>query len=177
MVSPTNINWVQAVWRQRESCWRSTSVSMICHSNCHFYCIFGTSSPRTTIWCENCKKIPNIEGKNKYLVFVSYHRAISESGWPKKSQATKWIQVSSSISNNSVWVFQPALCVRPHKETTQRDHTKRLHNETTQRDHTKRPHKETTQKGHTKRRIITDYIPTGPSVRLGDNNGVPPVVN
>jgi len=46
-------------------------------------------------WCENCKKIPNIEGENKYLVFVSYHLARAENGWRKNSQATKWIQVAS----------------------------------------------------------------------------------
>ena len=47
-------------------------------------------------WCENCKKIPNIEGENKYLVFVSYHLARAENGWRKNSQATKWIQVAST---------------------------------------------------------------------------------
>ena len=26
-------------------------------------------------WCVNCKKIPNIDGENKYLVFVSDHQA------------------------------------------------------------------------------------------------------
>jgi len=40
-------------------------------------------------------EVPNIEGENKYLVFVSYHLARAENGWRKNSQATKWIQVAS----------------------------------------------------------------------------------
>jgi len=48
-------------------------------------------------WCENCKKIPNIEGEYKYLVFVSYHLARADNGWRKNSQATKWIQVASIL--------------------------------------------------------------------------------
>ena len=48
-------------------------------------------------WCVNCKKIPNIEGENKYLDFVSYHLARAEKGWRKNSQATKWIQVATIL--------------------------------------------------------------------------------
>ena len=47
------------------------TINTICHSDCRFYCIFGTSSPRTTILSENCKKIPNIEGEYKYLVLLA----------------------------------------------------------------------------------------------------------
>jgi len=51
----------------------------LCHSDCRFYCIFGTSLPRKKLMC-NCKKIPNIEGETKYLVFVSYHLARAKNG-------------------------------------------------------------------------------------------------
>ncbi len=44
-----------------------------CHSDCHFYCIFGTSSTRTTILVCNCAKKSNIKQENKYLVFHSDH--------------------------------------------------------------------------------------------------------
>ena len=53
-------------------------------------------------WCENCKKIPNIEGENKYLVFVSSHLARAKNGLRKNSQATKWIQVASGMVQANV---------------------------------------------------------------------------
>ena len=40
-------------------------------------------------WRENCKKIPYIEGENKYLFFVGYHLARSENGWWKLQSGDK----------------------------------------------------------------------------------------
>ena len=73
----------------------------LCRSNCRFYCIFGTSSPS-----ENCKKIPNIDGENKYLVFVSDHLDQSREWGRKKSQATKSIQVASTGGEEGTYAQQ-----------------------------------------------------------------------
>jgi hypothetical protein len=53
----------------------------LCHSNCHFLLHFLKQALREQqFWCGNCKKTPNIDGKNKYLGFVSYHLARAENG-------------------------------------------------------------------------------------------------
>jgi hypothetical protein len=43
-------------------------------------------------------KIPNIDGENKYLVFVTNRLARAKNGGRKKSQVTKSIQVSSTAN-------------------------------------------------------------------------------
>ena len=51
-----------------------------CHSNCHFFAFLEQACREQQFLCVNCKKISNIDGENKYLIFVSYHLARAKNG-------------------------------------------------------------------------------------------------